>query len=123
MPNLFWKNNKNKTVNLVEQKFKSEEEFEKYIYNNKELLSDIFIINRQIRARGGREIPDIIGIDNDGNVIIIEMKNTIVDENILPQVLKYALWAQTNPDSIKLLWSECKDKPEDIDIDWDNLDD
>ncbi|MDO8281026.1 MAG: hypothetical protein Q7U10_00120 [Thermodesulfovibrionia bacterium] len=63
----------------------------------------------------------MIGVDKEGNVVIIEMKNGGVDENIIPQVLRYAIWAETNPDSIKALWLECKDKPEDININWDGL--
>lgn len=119
MPNLFWKNKNKKTVNVVESPFKSEEEFERYIYGTKEILGDIFILKRQVRASTGRHIPDMIGIDKENNVVIIEMKNGEVDENIIPQVLKYAIWAETNPDSIRALWLECKDKPEDININWD----
>ena len=121
MPNLFWKDIKGKTVNVVESPFKSEEDFESYIYKTKEILGDIFILKRQIRASSGRDIPDMVGVDKENNVVIIEMKNDEVDENIIPQVLRYAIWAETNPDSIRALWLECKDKPEDITINWDSL--
>jgi hypothetical protein len=40
----------------------------------------------------------------------------------LPQALGYAIWAETNPDSIKAIWLETKEPPEDVEIDWDNLD-
>ncbi|MCP4651318.1 MAG: hypothetical protein GY853_14715 [PVC group bacterium] len=121
MPNLFWKNNKNDMVNVVESPFVSEEEFETYIYKTREVLGDIFILKRQVRVSGGRDIPDMIGIDKDNNIVIIEMKNCEVDENIIPQVLRYALWAEANPDSIRALWLECKDKPDDININWDGI--
>ena len=121
MPNLFWKDIKGKTVNVVESPFRSEEEFESYIYKTKEILGDIFILKRQIRASSGRDIPDMIGVDKENNVVIIEMKNGEVDENIIPQVLRYAIWAETNPDSIRALWLERKDKPEDISINWEAL--
>lgn len=49
------------------------------------------------------------------------IKNKEVDVDILPQVLGYAMWAETNPDSIKALWLECKNQPEDIQIDWDTI--
>ena len=83
------------------------------------LLGDIFILKRQVRA--GRDIPDLVGIDKDNNVVIIENKNAEVTEEILPQILRYALWAETNPDSIKAMWLEVKDKPDDIKIEWDKL--
>jgi len=121
MPNLFWKNKKGETLNVVGSPFNSEEEFENYIYKTREILGDIFIIKRQIRASSGHDIPDMIGIDKENNVVIIEMKNGEVDENIIPQVLRYAIWAETNPDSIRALWLECKDKPDDISINWDSL--
>lgn len=121
MPNLFWKNKNKETLNVVESPFKSEEEFESYIYGTKEILGDIFILKRQIRASTGHDIPDMIGIDKENNVVIMEMKNGEVDENIIPQVLRYAIWAETNPDSIRALWLECKDKPEDMSINWDGL--
>jgi hypothetical protein len=49
------------------------------------------------------------------------MKNVPVDAGIIPQVLEYAIWAETNPDSIKSLWLECDDKPEDLEMDWDDF--
>lgn len=121
MPNLFWKSKNKETLNVVATPFKSEEEFESYIYGTKEILGDIFILKRQIRASTGHDIPDMIGIDKENNVVIMEMKNGEVDESIIPQVLRYAIWAETNPDSIRALWLECKDKPEDMSINWDGF--
>ncbi len=120
MANLFWKT-KGKTHALLDQPFKTEEEFEKTVFSSAELLKDIFLLKRQIRGGNKAGIPDIVGVDSEGNVCIIEMKNTAVDAGIIPQVLQYALWAETNPDSIKSLWLECEDKPEGTEINWDNL--
>jgi len=63
----------------------------------------------------------MLGVDQDANICIIEMKNTQVSEDILPQVLGYAMWAETNPDSVKAIWLESNNKPDDIQIDWDSL--
>lgn len=120
MPNLLW--NKNKITNkLLSTPFKSEENFEKFILDTPEILEDIFLIKHQVNTGGKAGIPDIIGIDNDGNVCIIEMKNVKVDASIIPQVLKYAIWAESNPDSIRALWLQTKDPPSDIEINWDKL--
>jgi len=122
MLNLYWKS-KGQTRSLVEKPFKSEAEFEKYIFANQDILgSDIYIIHRQIRTGSRQGIPDMLGVDQDGRVCIIELKNHEADEGILPQALSYAIWAETNPDSIKAIWLESKQKPEEIEIDWDNLD-
>jgi len=120
MANLFWKI-KNKTKNLLPTPFKIEEEFEKTIFETPEILEDIFLIKRQVGGGNKSGIPDIVGVDNDGNICIIEMKNITVDASIIPQVLEYAFWAETNPDSIKSLWLECKEKPDNLDVSWDNF--
>lgn len=119
MANLFWKTGDGIKA-LLETPFETEEAFEKSVFERSELLEDIFLLKRQIRGGGKPGIPDIVGLDNDGNVCIIEMKNVTVDVSIIPQVLEYAFWAETNPDSVKSLWLECKDKPDDITISWDD---
>jgi len=120
MANLFWRTPRG-TKSLFATPFKSEDEFEKVVFQTSELLEDIFLLKRQIRGGGKSGIPDIIGIDSGGNVCIIEMKNGPVDSSIIPQVLQYAFWAETNPDSIKSLWLECKDRLDEITVAWDDL--
>lgn len=116
MANLFWRRKVGDTLNLLPVRFKSEEEFERAVFETKGLLEDVYLLKRQVR--GGRKpgIPDIVGVDSDGNVCIVEMKNVPVDAAILPQVLQYAFWAESNPDSIKSLWFEAPEQPEDVEI-------
>lgn len=121
MENLFWKNKDGSTESLLSTPFKTEDEFERLIFNTPEILEDIFLLKRQVRGGNKQGIPDIIGIDNDGNVCIVEMKNVTVDASIIPQVLQYAFWAETNPDSIKTLWLETDNKPDDLNISWDDF--
>ncbi len=120
MANLYWKKNK-KILAATETPFKTEEELESYLLDTRGILSDIHIISRQVRTKtvSGIEIPDMIGIDNEGTIVIIENKNVPVDEKIISQVLNYALWAETNPDSIKNLWLE--GDQEGVEPEWDNL--
>jgi hypothetical protein len=63
----------------------------------------------------------MLGVDQDERICIIEMKNEDVGEEILTQVLGYAMWAENNPDSIKAIWLEAKNRPEEILLDWDSL--
>ena len=121
MQNLYWKTNKESRV-LVESAFPLESDLEKYIFSNQDLLDDVSIIYRQIKTGTKQGIPDMLGVDQDNRVCIIELKNQAVDQDVLPQVLRYAIWAETNPDSIRAIWLESKNKPEDMNIDWDNLD-
>lgn len=120
MATLLWKNKKD-TKSLAVTPFNTEEEFEKLVFETPEILEDIFLIKRQIRGGNKSGIPDIIGIDNDGNICILEMKNVEVDASIIPQVLQYAFWAEKNPDSIKSLWLECKDRPDELSVSWNEL--
>src|ERR1051326_7260220 len=120
MSNLFWKTKK-VTKALLEKPFQSEEEFEKVIFETSGLLKDVVLLNRQVRGGGKSGIPDILGIDGNGDVCILEMKNVAVDSGIIPQVLKYAMWVETHPDAIKALWLENPDKPEDMSPDWNDF--
>jgi hypothetical protein len=106
-------------VSLVETPFPSENHFERYVFDNRDFLGDLYVIKRQVRSGQRQGIPDMIAVDQDGHICVVEMKNTEVGEEILPQVLGYAIWADTNPDSIKALWLEDTDRPEDLEIDWD----
>jgi len=108
MRTLYWRRRRRKVKALEAAPFKSEQEFEQAVFDTPELLSEIFLLKRQIRGGAKPGIPDIVGIDANGRVCIIEMKNVPVDATVIPQVLKYAIWAQTNPDSIKSLWLEVR---------------
>lgn len=122
MANLFWKRKVGGTLNLLSVPFKSEEEFERAIFETKGLLEDVFLLKRQVRGGKKPGIPDIVGVDRDGNVCIVEMKNVPVDASILPQVLQYAFWAESNPDSIKSLWLEAPEQPDEVEISFDRYD-
>lgn len=67
-----------------EMPFKHEEEFERYIHTAQDILSGIFILKRQVPA--GSDIPDMVGVDRDNNVVIIENKNVVVDEEVLSSI-------------------------------------
>jgi hypothetical protein len=122
MQNLYWKS-RDQIRSLIDKPFTSEAEFEEYIFNNQDILGgDIYILHRQIRTGNKQGIPDMLGIDQDARICIIELKNQEAKEDILPQALGYAIWAETNPDSIRAIWLESKQQPKDIEVDWDNLD-
>ena len=100
MQKLFWKTKRGKTIAATEAPFKTEDEFERFILGTKEILSDIFILKRQVRA--GRDVPDMVGVDQENCAVIIENKNVPVDEEILPQIMRYAIWAETHQDTIRV---------------------
>lgn len=118
MQKLFW-NKKGKIIATTETAFQTEDELERFILGAKEILSDIFILKRQVRA--GRDIPDMVGVDQENCAVIIENKNVAVDEEIIPQIMRYAVWAETHQDTIRAWWLEVDDRPDDLQIDWDRL--
>ncbi len=101
--------------------FKTEDDFERTVFGTSELFENIFSLKRQIRGGNKGGIPDIIGIDSDVNVCIIAMKNCSVDSSIIPQVLRYAFWAENKPNSVKSLWLESDNRPEDMTVSWEGL--
>jgi len=119
IPLLYWHKGK-KVVPINASPFKSEQEFEQTVFETPAVLGDIYLLKRQIRGGSKPGIPDIVGIDSEGTVCVIEMKNTHVDANVIPQVLKYAIWAGTNPDSIKSLWLEATNRPEGLEVNWED---
>ncbi|MGB3903993.1 MAG: hypothetical protein WBB22_03660 [Anaerolineae bacterium] len=121
MPNLFWKSGTGETINVVETGFGTEDALEEYIQEHPEVLGELFIIARQTRSATRRDQPDLIAVDADGQVVIIELKKDTATEDAIPQVLRYAIWAETNPDSIKAIWLEAEDRPEDLEINFDAL--
>ena len=121
MLNLYWKTN-GLSKNLLPKPFATERDFEDYVFKNQDLLGgDVTILCRQIRTGAKQGIPDMLGVDQDSRICIIEMKNVQVGEEIVPQVLGYAMWAENNPDSIRAIWLESENRPEEIKLDWDSL--
>jgi len=102
-----------------EVRFKTEDEFERFVIGAPEILPGVFILKRQVR--GGKDIPDVVGIDPENFAVIIENKNVPVDEKILSQIMRYAVWADTHQEAFRAWWAEAKDRPDDIEVDWDHL--
>jgi hypothetical protein len=119
MPSLHWKRTATQTINIETAAYKSEQEFEQDVFQTPEVLGDIYLLKRQVRGGAKRGIPDIVGIDIDGRICIVEMKNIPIDATVIPQLLEYAIWAESNPDSIKSLWLEAKKRPADREINWE----
>ena len=118
MDNFLWKSKK-ETVTLTSKPFGDEKEFENLIMKQNLIGDDIVILTNQIRGGSKRGIPDVIGIDGGGNVCIIEMKNVPATSEDISQVLDYAMWAETSPDSIAKLVND-SNQSDDINIDYND---
>jgi RecB family endonuclease NucS len=122
MANLILLKGKQKPIHMREIKVRPEEEIEKIIFE-KEILPDVFLLKRQLQTSTNKERIDIVGIDNENNILVIEIKDETVDENVITQVTKYVEWVKTNPDAIKNIYLELKDKDKnktkDLIFDWE----
>lgn len=83
--------------NLVEyQKIpvEKEEEIEEFIENHPSILEkDMFIIGRQVITPQNTRI-DLLGLDKEGNLIIIELKKDQTPRDVVSQILEYGAWAE-----------------------------
>jgi hypothetical protein len=90
-----WKiNSENTLMEMKRKPLDLEQRIESWIENDISIISDdILIIGRQVKtAYGG--IIDLLGINQDGDLVVIELKRDKTPRDITAQVLDYASWVQ-----------------------------
>lgn len=77
-----------------------EKDFENWLENSPHVLfeeeaSTIIWIGRQVSATGFENIkyPDLLGVDGNGNVVVVELKKGKTPRDVVAQILEYATWA------------------------------
>jgi len=118
MANLILIKNKKETINMNEVEVHPEEAIEKILFETKNIFPDLFLLKRQLQISQDNRI-DLIGLDKENNILIIEIKDELVSEEVIPQVLNYAIWVEGHPDAIKSIWLSQKNLPEDFSFDWE----
>jgi hypothetical protein len=80
-------------------------DLESFVKNNPDILGErVRIFAEQVDTGLGR--MDLLAMDQSleqEKLLLIELKNKPADTNVLLQVLRYASWVSTSPDSIRLL--------------------
>ena len=75
---------------LSSENRKEKQHLEEWITNEPSILGDeILLIGRQVKTKFGKFL-DLLGMDKDGNTIIIELKRGKTDQNTLAQAIGYA---------------------------------
>lgn len=77
-----------------------EKDFENWLENSPSVLLDeddgstVLWIGRQVTANVGDigKYPDLIGIDVEGNLVIVELKKGKTPREVIAQILEYASW-------------------------------
>ena len=69
-----------------------ETELEDYIESNPEIIEkDMMILKRQQPTDGGKFV-DLLGLDNDGNVVVIEIKKESNEaRKVITQTIEYGI--------------------------------
>jgi len=74
---------------LIENNRKEKDDLEKWIKSNSKILGDdILVFGEQVWTKSGP--LDYIGIDSDGNVVIVELKRNKLARDVLAQAIDYA---------------------------------
>lgn len=74
---------------LTDQNRKEKEHLEQWIKTNPKILGDnILIIGEQVQTKSGP--LDYLGIDNNGNTVIIELKRDRLPRDVIAQAMDYA---------------------------------
>lgn len=76
-------------ASMIEEKKKEKDDLENWIKTNPEILGkDIFIIGEQVKTKSGP--LDFLGIDNNGNTVVVELKREKLPREALAQAIDYA---------------------------------
>lgn len=82
------------STTLADNNRKEREHLEQWIKSNPEILgNDIAIIGEQIQTKSG--YLDFLGIDDTGNLVIVELKRDKLPREVLAQTIDYASDAAT----------------------------
>ena len=87
------------TTSLSERDY-VEEDLREWIFSDslQILGEDLLIIGREVLVKNIGDAIDLIGIDRDGNLVVIELKKGSLSGNVDFQSLKYAVQALTDCD-------------------------
>lgn len=89
-----WKVNGNDLSAIEASRLDHEERLENWIVREPSILGlDLLIVGQQVKTEYGGRI-DLLGIDSQGDLIIIELKRDKTPRDIVAQVLDYATWVK-----------------------------
>ncbi len=97
---------------LARRKLNQEQRLEDWVAAEPSLVGlDVLIIGRQVQTSFGGRI-DLLGIDQEGDLAVIELKRDKTPRDIIAQVLDYASWVdELGHDEITAIADRYLDKP------------
>jgi len=89
-----WKVSHSELKELPKKRLDSEERLENWIANDSSITGlDLLLIGRQVVTFYGGRI-DLLGIDSEGNIVILELKKDKTPRDVVAQALDYASWVK-----------------------------
>lgn len=80
---------------IATKRLASEDELQEWIATNPRLIGlDLLVLGREVTTESGGRI-DILGLDRDGNLVIVECKRDRTPRDVIAQILDYASWVAT----------------------------
>lgn len=103
---------KNRLVESRRKSLDSEEKIEKWVADDLSLIGvDGFVIGRQVETDHGKRI-DLLAMDEEGNLIVVELKRDRSPRDIVAQALDYASWVcRLTTNEVHKLALEKMDRP------------
>jgi len=90
-----WKVDQGRLVQVPSSRLDQERRLEAWIEGDPTILGiDLLIIGRQVHSPHGG-ILDLLAIDEEGNVVIVELKRDRTPRETVAQILDYASWVHT----------------------------
>ncbi|MFC9598716.1 DUF91 domain-containing protein [Peribacillus butanolivorans] len=87
-----WKIDHNELKEVPKSRLDSEERLENWIAHDSNITGlDILLIGRQVVTFYGGRI-DLLGMDSEGNLVILELKKDKTPRDVVAQTLDYASW-------------------------------
>jgi Endonuclease NucS len=91
MTNLYQSKN-GELVPIARKRLANEDQLQAWIAANPRLIGlDLLVLGREVSTDFGGRI-DILGLDRDGNAVVIECKRDRTPRDIIGQILDYASW-------------------------------
>ena len=89
---LLWGVENGSLVGLTKSRLENEDRLEQWIADDVSLLGlNVLIIGRQVRTPSGGRI-DLLAIDQQGELVILELKRDRTPREVVAQALDYASW-------------------------------
>ncbi len=107
-----WRIDDEKLTQLDSDTLKLEKNIHDWIEQDPSMLDpDLMIIGREVRTSANKRI-DLLGVNPDGNLVIIELKKDQAHREVVAQTLEYASWVATlkTPEVIEIAQRYLKSK-------------